>query len=100
MIVITDDEWADFQTKVNKVIVADTDNFSEVALLMGLDINTDLEGADLTKCDLSNIDFSEANLTRTDFTDAIVTGAIFSSKNGLDEETKQYLINNGAIFKD
>ena len=49
---------------------AETDNFFELAKLLGRDPKTDLAGANLPNCDLSDGDLQGANLSKTNLSSA------------------------------
>jgi hypothetical protein len=109
---------------------AQTDNFFELAKILGRDPKKDYAGANLHKCDLSNgdlqgailrqTDLSHANLSGTDLRGAdlsgadltnanlsnaqlegaIVVGTLFSNNLGFNLENEYNLKKKGAIFQD
>lgn len=60
--------------------------------------NASLALANLIGADLSNANLTNTNLQNTSLGKTNVTGAIFSNNLGLDEDKKQELIKEGAIF--
>ena len=114
---------------IQRVQEAETDNFFELAKILGRDPKKDYAGANLHQCDLSNgdlkgailrqTDFSSANLSGTDLSGAdlsgadltytnlsnaklegvIVVGTLFDNNVGLNLAEVNYLQKKGAIFR-
>jgi uncharacterized protein YjbI with pentapeptide repeats len=113
---------------IQRVQKAETDNFFELAKILGRDPKKDYVGANLHQCDLSNgdlkgailrqTDLSSANLSGTDLSGAdlsgadltnsnlsnakleevIVVGTLFDKNVGLNSADVNYLQKKGAIF--
>jgi uncharacterized protein YjbI with pentapeptide repeats len=80
------------------VVDADTDDFAELATLMGLDLKTDFVGADLNKVDLQNANLSRANLYGAILSGAIVLDTRFGFIPGLSAEMIEGLKKRGGDF--
>lgn len=122
-------EDQELENTIQRILDAETDNFFELAIMLGRDPKQDLAGADLHDCDLSNGDLQGANLRKTDLTNAnlsgtnlrnadltganltgtnltnaqlegvIVQDTLFGQNQGLNLETEKYLKDKGAIFE-
>jgi uncharacterized protein YjbI with pentapeptide repeats len=112
---ISEQEWQEFQALVQQVEAAETDDFCELAAILGRNPKTDLAGADLretnlSRADLSGADLSDANLRHANLRSAILSSADLSGADvkdarfgegeGLSQETKRDLAKRGAIFDD
>ena len=114
---------------IQRVQKAETDNFFELAKILGRDPKNDYAGANLHQCNLSNgdlkgailrqTDLSSANLSGTDLSGAdlsgadltytnlsntklegnIVVGTLFDKNVGLNSADENYLQKRGAIFR-
>lgn len=127
---MTEDQF--FEKEIEQIIQlvqeAETDNFFEIAKILGQDPKKDLAGANLHKCDLSSGDLQGAYLRKTDLSNANLSGAdlrgadlrgadltyadltntrleevevddaLFGNNKGLSLENKNYLRKSGAIF--
>jgi hypothetical protein len=119
----------ELENTIQRILDAETDNFFELATMLGRDPKQDLAGADLHNCDLSNGDLQGANLRKTDLTNAnlsgtnlrnadltganltgtnltnaqlegiIVQDTLFGQNQGLSLETEKYLKDRNAIFE-
>ena len=115
---------------IQRVQEAETDNFFELAKILGRDPKKDYAGANLHQCNLSNgdlkgailrqTDLSNANLSGTDLSGAdlsgadltytnlsnaklegvIVVGTLFDNNIGLNSADEYNLQEKGAIFQD
>lgn len=61
--------------RIRAIVEADTDDFTELAKIAGLDLRLDFSGADLSHVDLSYADLKEANLSETNLSYANLRGA-------------------------
>lgn len=122
----TEDQAIDKEIEdiIQRVQEAQTDNFFELAKILGRDPKIDYAGANLHQCDLSNgdlqgailrqTDLSSANLSGTDLRGAdltyanlsnaklegvIVVGTLFDNNIGLNSADENYLQKRGAIFR-
>lgn len=114
----------EIEQSIKRIQEVETDNFFELAQILGRNPKKDLAGADLHGCDLSGGDLQGANLRKTnlkganlshadirnaDFTGADLTdtifnqvrakNAIFDDNRGMNEDIKQDLAHQGAIFR-
>jgi Pentapeptide repeats (8 copies) len=78
---INEQEFQDFQALMQRLETAETDDFLELATLLGRDPKTDLNGADLSGTDLRVTDLSGANLSSANLSAADLSGANLSGAN-------------------
>jgi formylglycine-generating enzyme required for sulfatase activity len=76
------DRPSHWRSHLDKVRLAESDRFTDLVALGGLDPATDLQGQELSGvifagCDLRRYNFSRARLVGCDFTDAAISGACF-----------------------
>ncbi|MFM6036224.1 MAG: pentapeptide repeat-containing protein [Sphaerospermopsis kisseleviana] len=98
------------QDLIQRVVEAETDDFSALVEIAGLDPLQDFAGADLSGADLrvadlsganlSGANLSRANLSRANLSGATVENAIFGDNQGISPAMKRDLIERGAIFED
>ncbi len=78
------------QDLIQRVVEAETDDFSALVEIAGLDPLQDFAGANL----------SGANLSGANLSGATVENAIFGDNQGISPAMKRDLIERGAIFED
>lgn len=70
-----DKDSHDFSHIIKQIQDADTNDFCELAFLIGRDPKTDFAGSDLSNTDLSGSDLSRADLTNISFRNCNLSNA-------------------------
>ncbi|NES18789.1 MAG: pentapeptide repeat-containing protein [Symploca sp. SIO3E6] len=79
---MTNDEFLqEAQELIQNVVEADTNNFLEIAKIAGIDIKTELAGANLSGFNLRGADLCEADLRETNLNGANLSGANLRGAN-------------------
>ena len=97
---ISEEEFQEFQSLVQRIEAADTEDFLTLAKLLGRDPKIDFAGADLSLVNLSSADLSEAVLSEANLSSAKVENTRFGIGSELSESEKLDLKRRGAIFAD
>jgi len=75
---ISEEEFQEFQSLVQRVEAADTEDFLELAKLLGRDPKRDFAGADLSRTNLCRANLERANLREADLSEADLSEADLS----------------------
>jgi uncharacterized protein YjbI with pentapeptide repeats len=78
---INEQEFHEFQALMQRLETAETDDFLELATLLGRDPKTDLIGADLSGTDLKGKELIDANLNGVNLSGADLSNANLSNAN-------------------